>query len=123
MKGGESLMRIAIMTILLLISPALASPMEVTLLWSASNNRDLDHYSVYEKGGPSTLTAPWLLLAEVSKDTLTYRLTVDEGRNHDWCVVACDGSGKELRRSNTARYRLWFKAFDELRLIRQLGSH
>ena len=116
-------MRIAIMTILLLISPALASPMEVTLLWSASDNRDLDHYSVYEKRGSLTLTAPWLLLAEVSKDTLSYRLTVNKRRNHSWCVVACDGSDNELRRSNTARYNYRLGFIGEFRLIRQLGSH
>jgi len=114
-------MKIAIIFILLLLCPALASALDVELLWTASTNPRLSHYTVYQTERIGFRSGPSLLLGKVSKDTLAYSVTIQDGKSLQWFVIACDKSGNHLQRTNAASYHPRF-SFGQFRLIRRLSG-
>ena len=110
-------MKTAIILILLLLFPALAHPLDVELLWTATDHARLNHYSIYQTEGSGSHAGPCLLLGEVSKHTLSYSITVDDGKDFRWHVAACDAVGDELKRTIPVSYSHRFTGIGRFQLI------
>lgn len=110
-------MKIVIVSILLLLWPAVASPIDVELLWTPCNHQRLSHYKVYETEGSGTRSGACLLVGQVSKDTLSYAMTVNGSTDFTWFIVACDAQDNELKRTLSFRYHYRFFTGGRFQLI------
>ena len=116
-------MELKIVSITIIVFPAVESPVDVKLVWETVTDPNLLRYLLYQAPFNNQIIEKWSVVANLSKDLTTFTALVEFGKNYAWRVSPINKEGRWITASNSITLYSAMKTDPPVNLIKQLGGY